>query len=186
MLYVFCVVLCVSPCTGHFVMVPLNLTYLHCLQILYLNISSIYIVPGAFVVSWTPYVFAAMWVTFHGLENTSSSVVLVPAVIAKCSIIWNPIIYIYRNRRYRDIICGEINKQCQNIGCIKKLPAKPRKLSKERISCKASNRLKENNQKDQQPLVSSHFLMDSAPTSPRQNINRHTSIVLASLVDTCV
>ena len=28
----FCVVLCVSFCTGHFVMVPLNLTYLHCLQ----------------------------------------------------------------------------------------------------------------------------------------------------------
>ena len=32
MLYVFCAVLCVSFCTGHFVMVPLNLTYLHCLQ----------------------------------------------------------------------------------------------------------------------------------------------------------
>jgi len=27
----FCV-LCVGFCTGHFVMVPLNLTYLHCLQ----------------------------------------------------------------------------------------------------------------------------------------------------------
>ena len=39
----FCVVLCVSFCRGHFVMVPLNLTYLHCLQLSYLNISSIYI-----------------------------------------------------------------------------------------------------------------------------------------------
>jgi len=28
----FCVVLCVGFCTGHFVTVPLNLTYLHCLQ----------------------------------------------------------------------------------------------------------------------------------------------------------
>ena len=28
----FCVVLCVSFCTCHFVMVPLNMTYLHCLQ----------------------------------------------------------------------------------------------------------------------------------------------------------
>ena len=27
-----CVVLCASFCTGHFVMVPLNVTYLHCLQ----------------------------------------------------------------------------------------------------------------------------------------------------------
>ena len=31
-LRVFCVVLCVGFCTDHFVMVPLNLTYLHCLQ----------------------------------------------------------------------------------------------------------------------------------------------------------
>jgi len=57
----FCVFPCVSFCTGHFVMVPLNMTYLHCLQyalfehlfnlywhiyivynILYLNISLIY------------------------------------------------------------------------------------------------------------------------------------------------
>jgi len=30
--YVFCVVLCVGFCTGHFVIVPLNLTYLQCLQ----------------------------------------------------------------------------------------------------------------------------------------------------------
>jgi len=30
--YVFCVVLCVGFCRGHFAMVPLNLTYLHCLQ----------------------------------------------------------------------------------------------------------------------------------------------------------
>ena len=28
----FCVVRCVGFCTGHFDMVPLNLTYLHCLQ----------------------------------------------------------------------------------------------------------------------------------------------------------
>ena len=28
----FCVVPCVSFCTGHFVMVPLNITNLHCLQ----------------------------------------------------------------------------------------------------------------------------------------------------------
>ena len=31
-LYVFLCVLCVSFCTGRFVMVPLLLTYLHCLQ----------------------------------------------------------------------------------------------------------------------------------------------------------
>ena len=40
----FWVVLCVSFCTGHLVMVPLNLTYLHCLQHSFFNISSIYII----------------------------------------------------------------------------------------------------------------------------------------------
>ena len=40
------VVPCASFCTGHFVMVPLNMTYLHCLQHYLLNISSIYIVHG--------------------------------------------------------------------------------------------------------------------------------------------
>ena len=39
----FCVVLCVSFCTSHFVMVPLNWTYPHCLQHSFFNISSIYI-----------------------------------------------------------------------------------------------------------------------------------------------
>jgi len=36
-------VMLVSFCTGHFVMVLLNLTYLHCLQPFFLNIFSIYI-----------------------------------------------------------------------------------------------------------------------------------------------
>ena len=39
----FCAVLCVRYCTGHFVMMPLNLTCLHYLNIFSLNISSIYI-----------------------------------------------------------------------------------------------------------------------------------------------
>ena len=46
MLYVFLcrsVCLCVSFCTGHFVMVPLNLTYLHCLQKkLFKNLFNLY------------------------------------------------------------------------------------------------------------------------------------------------
>ena len=46
MLYVFlCRSVCLF-CTGHFVMVPLNLTYLHCLQHFCLNMSSIYIIQG--------------------------------------------------------------------------------------------------------------------------------------------
>ena len=39
----FCVVLCVIFCTGHFVMMPLNLTYLHCLlQSLFEHLFNLY------------------------------------------------------------------------------------------------------------------------------------------------
>jgi len=41
---VFCAVPCVSFCTGHFVMVPLNMTYLHYLQHSLFEQFSIYIV----------------------------------------------------------------------------------------------------------------------------------------------
>ena len=41
----FCVVLFVFRCMGHFVMAPLNLTCLQCIQHSFLNISSIYFVP---------------------------------------------------------------------------------------------------------------------------------------------
>ena len=58
----FCVVLCVSFCTGRFVMVPLNLTYLNCLQhsfyehlfTLYWHyiITSFSYLPVCFLKSW--------------------------------------------------------------------------------------------------------------------------------------
>ena len=44
----FCAVRCVCFCTGTFVMVPLNFTCLQCFNILFLNISSIYILNGPF------------------------------------------------------------------------------------------------------------------------------------------
>jgi len=46
MLYVF---LCVSFYTGHFVMVPLNLTYLHCLQhSLFEHLFNLYLISELF------------------------------------------------------------------------------------------------------------------------------------------
>ena len=44
----FCAVLCDCFCTGTFVMVPLNLTWLHCFNMVFFNISSIYILNGPF------------------------------------------------------------------------------------------------------------------------------------------
>jgi len=51
----FCVILCVSFCTGHFVMVPLNLTYLHCLQHSFLEhlFNLFCIVSGYWSAEWS-------------------------------------------------------------------------------------------------------------------------------------
>jgi len=40
----FCVVLCVGFCTGHLVMMPLNLTYLHCLHYFFEHLFILYYV----------------------------------------------------------------------------------------------------------------------------------------------
>ena len=43
----FCVVPCASFCTGHFVMVPLNMTNLHCLQhSLFEHLFNLYLESG--------------------------------------------------------------------------------------------------------------------------------------------
>jgi len=48
----FCVVPCASFCTGHFVMVPLNMTYLHCLQHSCRNLNEV-IICSQYVVTLT-------------------------------------------------------------------------------------------------------------------------------------
>ena len=46
----FCVVPCASFCTGHFVMVPLNMTCLHCLQhSLFVHLFNLYLFTPCFV-----------------------------------------------------------------------------------------------------------------------------------------
>jgi len=48
-----CVVPCASFCTGHFVMVPLNMTYLHCLQhSLFEHLFNLYCAANYFYTSY--------------------------------------------------------------------------------------------------------------------------------------
>ena len=50
----FCVIPCVSFCTGHFVRVPLNMTYLHCLQhCLFEHLFNLYYAGSKLTASYT-------------------------------------------------------------------------------------------------------------------------------------
>ena len=58
----FCVVPCVSFCTGHFVLVPLNMTYLHCLQhSLFEHLFNLYL----FIYVSTHYVQTVKWLDYN-------------------------------------------------------------------------------------------------------------------------
>jgi len=63
----FCVVPCVSFCTGHFVMVPLNMTCLHCLQhSLFEHLFNFYYMAiTLFALVWTLFFFIPVNKHYH-------------------------------------------------------------------------------------------------------------------------
>ncbi|XP_060566812.1 visual pigment-like receptor peropsin [Ruditapes philippinarum] len=56
---------------------------------------------GAFFLSWTPYSIVTIIVIFGKLEDVPVSVVMIPTLMAKSSIIWNPLIYVVRHNDFR-------------------------------------------------------------------------------------
>lgn len=65
-----------------------------------LNIFFCYI-TGAFFLSWTPYSIVTIIVIFGKLEDVPVSVIMIPTLMAKSSIIWNPLIYVIRHNDFR-------------------------------------------------------------------------------------
>ncbi|XP_060566817.1 visual pigment-like receptor peropsin [Ruditapes philippinarum] len=56
---------------------------------------------GAFFLSWTPYSIVTIIVIFGKLEDVPVSVIMIPTLMAKSSIIWNPLIYVVRHNDFR-------------------------------------------------------------------------------------
>ncbi|KAJ8299062.1 hypothetical protein KUTeg_023122 [Tegillarca granosa] len=54
-----------------------------------------------FVVAWGPYASFSLWSTFAGPENISPQLAAIPAVIAKMSVFWNTLIYLYTNKQFQ-------------------------------------------------------------------------------------
>nr|KAG5713825.1 hypothetical protein BaRGS_024452 [Batillaria attramentaria] len=59
------------------------------------------VLAGAFLISWVPYAIVSFLETFTARHVVSDVVETFPAIIAKCSAIWNPIIYIATNIQFR-------------------------------------------------------------------------------------
>ncbi|XP_053391147.1 melanopsin-like, partial [Mercenaria mercenaria] len=56
---------------------------------------------GAFFLSWTPYSIVTIIVIFGKLDDVPVSVIMIPTLMAKSSIIWNPLIYVVRHNEFR-------------------------------------------------------------------------------------
>ena len=77
----------------------------------YEHIHVVYLsITGAFVVSWMPYSVVSLMVVFGDPTQIPLTVTMIPALFAKSSIIWNPIIYVARHKDFRK-------------ACLKHLPA---------------------------------------------------------------
>ncbi|XP_033727976.1 opsin-3-like [Pecten maximus] len=55
----------------------------------------------AFIVSWSPYALLSMTAVIGGASTISPGLSVCPTILAKISVVWNPLIYSYRNREIR-------------------------------------------------------------------------------------
>lgn len=65
----------------------------------------------AFLVSWMPYAVVSMWAAFGDKENIPPTSTVVPAILAKCSVMWNPVIYVAMNRQFRKAFVKMIERK---------------------------------------------------------------------------
>ncbi|XP_060077592.1 visual pigment-like receptor peropsin [Ylistrum balloti] len=64
--------------------------------------KTIFFMLGAFLLSWCPYAIVVIWSAIGDSRDLPNLVVILPALFAKISVIWNPLIYAFRNRELKN------------------------------------------------------------------------------------
>ncbi|CAH1792180.1 unnamed protein product [Owenia fusiformis] len=59
------------------------------------------IMMGAFILSWSPYAIVSLWAAIGDSTSIPPLATVLPAVLAKSAIVWNPIIYVVMNKKFR-------------------------------------------------------------------------------------
>eukprot|EP00058_Branchiostoma_floridae_P020359 XP_002605849.1 hypothetical protein BRAFLDRAFT_90832 [Branchiostoma floridae] len=70
---------------------------------------------AAFVVAWTPYSVLFLFAAFGNPADIPAWITLLPPLIAKSSALYNPIIYIIANRRFRSAIFSMVKGQNPDV-----------------------------------------------------------------------
>lgn len=58
----------------------------------------------AFVFSWFPYAIVCLWSVLGDPLEIPAAVAIIPTIMTKLFILWNPIIYVARNKEFRKAI----------------------------------------------------------------------------------
>uniref|UniRef100_W5N305 Opsin 7, group member a n=1 Tax=Lepisosteus oculatus TaxID=7918 RepID=W5N305_LEPOC len=60
-----------------------------------------------FFTAWSPYALVSMWAAFGSIENIPPLAFAIPAVFAKSSTLYNPIIYLLLKPNFRNFVCKD-------------------------------------------------------------------------------
>ncbi len=61
-----------------------------------------------FLIAWTPYAIVSMGATYGNAEVFSPEVAVLPALFAKSSCCYNPVIYIFMNKQVPTDLCCHV------------------------------------------------------------------------------
>ena len=107
------------------------MTFYNCKHCLVMKSVYYIFISGAFVVSWMPYSVVSLITVFGDPSTVPLTVTMVPALLAKSSIIWNPIIYVARHNDFRRA-CLKILPECCILNKIRQYASRSNKSSTSR------------------------------------------------------
>lgn len=70
-----------------------------------------------FLAAWSPYAVVSMWAAFGHIDNIPPMAFAMPAMFAKSSTIYNPIIYLMLRPSFRSVMCSDLGTLCH--ACVK-------------------------------------------------------------------
>ncbi|KAI3374903.1 hypothetical protein L3Q82_021438, partial [Scortum barcoo] len=115
-----------------------------------------------FFAAWSPYAVVSMWAAFGHIENIPPLAFAMPAMFAKSSTIYNPIIYLMLRPNFRSVMCRDLGTLCH--GCLKgchcsegpaKCCSKPEIRIRLRTIHRQANQFPSSNSSGQPPIAAS-------------------------------
>ncbi|XP_060084046.1 rhodopsin, GQ-coupled-like [Ylistrum balloti] len=71
-------------------------------------IKTMFILVCAFIVSWVPYATISLYAMFNDISLMNPLLYMLPTLFAKASVIWNPIIYMFINKAFKNALMEKI------------------------------------------------------------------------------